>query len=152
MSDELDDGRYRARGVSADYGVAGTGTEQVAVLFELEGGYRRTWYGYLSDNAVERTLKALKACGVTNLETLEGIDANEVEVVLKTEEYNGNWNQKIAFVNELGSGAIAMKTRMAPEQKRSFAERMKGKWIELGGTSAPASSIPVAKADDDIPF
>jgi hypothetical protein len=152
MSDDLQDGRYRARGVSGDYGTANTGTEQVAVLFELEGGYRRTWYGYLTDNAVERTLKALKACGVTNLETLEGLDANEVEVVLKTEEYNGKWTQKIAFVNELGSGGVAMKNRMAPEQKRSFAERMKGKWLELGGSSVPVSSVPVAAADDDIPF
>lgn len=146
---EVQDGRYRARAVEGDYGFAGTGTEQVAVLFELEGGLRRTWYGYLSDGAVERTLKALKDCGVTNLETLEGIDRNEVEVVLQTEEFNGSSKQKIAFVNPLGSGGVALKSRMDPTQKKSFAQRLKGKWLELGGSTA----APVAVAnDDDIPF
>jgi hypothetical protein len=152
MSEDLNDGRYRARGVAgaAEYGFTSKGTEQVAVLFELETGHRRTWYGYLSEKAVDRTLEALRACGVTDLETLAGIDSNEVEVVLQTEEFEGKWRQKVAFVNALGSGAVAMKARMDQNQRRSFAERMKGKWLNMGGSAAPKSE-PTGDSDD-IPF
>jgi hypothetical protein len=159
--------RVRARAVEGDYGHANTGTEQVAVSFELEDGERRTWYGYFTDKAAERTLEALTICGVTNLETLEGIDANEVELVLRDEEYEGTVRERVAFVNRLGSGGIAMKNRMGEKDKKDFAKRFKGQFLKLqkenGAAPAPATRSSSRKAtgtddaaapeiDDDIPF
>jgi hypothetical protein len=147
-------GRFRAKALEGDYGTANTGTEQVAVLCELEGGTRLTWYGYLSEAAVDRTLEALQIMGVTDLETLAGLGSQEFEAVVDEEEYNGKTSTRIKFINRLGSGGVALKSRMSDAQKKGFASRFKGKFLALqqksGAAPAPRASAPVD--NDDIPF
>lgn len=148
MSD-LKDGRYRARAIDGNFGRSSKGTDQVVILFELESGHRRTWYGYLSDAAVDRTLEALRACGVTELESLAGLGSCEVEIVLATELFEGKQNQRIAFVNALGSGSVKLKAPMSDGDRKAMAARLKGKW--LAGQPLPPVETPTG-TDDDIPF
>jgi len=61
-------GTYRARATEAEFGFTNTGTEQVAVLFEVveDGefqGERITWFGFFTDATSERTIQALRVCG-----------------------------------------------------------------------------------------
>jgi hypothetical protein len=164
MAELHSEGRFRAKAVEGDYGHANTGTEQIAVLFELETGSRLTWYGYLTEKTQERTLEALINCGVTDLETLDGLGSKDVELVIQHEDdQNGVARARVAFVNALGSGGVAMKNKMGEGARRSVAARLKGNFVKMqrehGVTpattgrnsrkSAPAEEIG---ADDDIPF
>lgn len=144
--------RYRARAIEGDYGKAGTGTEQVAILFDLENGERLTWYGFLSDKSIDRTLEALKACGVQDLETLAGLGSQEVEVEVEDDEWDGKPRRRVAFVNALGSGAIRMKEKLPEGARKAFAASMKGKWLAMGGGQKPPEPEPETVSDDDIPF
>ena len=90
-------GKYRARAVDSGLGKAKTGTEQVAVNFELIGdgaekGLHITWYGYFTDKAYEMAVKALRACGWQGSDPTEldsfaasGLGANEVELDIEQE-------------------------------------------------------------------
>lgn len=146
-------GTYRAKALEGDMGRASTGTEQVAVLIELETGDRLTWYGYFSDAAAERTIESLLAMGVTDLETLAGLGSQHFEVVVDDEEYQGKTRTKVKFINRLGGG-VAMKSRMNEAERKSFAHRYRGKFLSMqraaGTTPADAPSPPAG--DDDIPF
>lgn len=148
-------GTFRAKALEGDMGVAGTGTEQVAVLIQLESGERLTWYGYFSDAAAERTCEALITMGVTDLATLAGLGSKEFEAVVDEEVFEGKPRDKVKFINRLGSGGIAMKTRMNEAEKQSFAQRFKGKFLSLqraaGVTPASPATSPKT-GEDDIPF
>src|SRR3954471_896426 len=109
MSDLHETGRFRARAIEGAWGRSQNGTEQVAVMFELETGAKLTWYGYLTEAAAERTMNSLIACGVSDLETLEGLSNDEVEVTVEHDTYNEKTRAKINWVNALGSGGVAMK-------------------------------------------
>lgn len=151
-----EEGRFRAKAIEGDYGYAGTGTEQVAVLFQLEDGARLTWFGYLTENSQERTLEALMHCGVKNLETLEGLGSQDVEVVIQHDEYNDTVRAKIAFVNALGSGGVALKTKMTDGQRKGVAARLKGNFLKMqrerGMEKSDTNPAPPPLGDDDIPF
>ena len=149
-------GTFRAKAIEGDYGYATTGTEQVAVLLELEDNTRITWYGFLTEAAAERTLESLTHMGVTDLETLAGLGSQEFEAVIDEEEYNGSVRDKVKFINRLGSGGVAIKTRMNEGQKKSFAARHKGKFLAIQQRNGAAPSRAAAPAstgtDDDTPF
>jgi hypothetical protein len=83
MSDLHEEGRFRAKAVEGAWGHTSNGVVQVAVMFELETGAKLTWYGYMTERAEERTMNSLIACGVTDLESLEGVDTNDVEVTIE---------------------------------------------------------------------
>ena len=66
---------------------------------------------------------------------------------------------KIAFVNALGSGGVAMKNKASDAEKASIAKRFKGNFLKLQkqhGDAPVASSAPkrgkATGTDDDIPF
>lgn len=146
-------GTFKARAIEGDLGKAETGTDQVAVLIELEGGYRRTWYGYFSDAAVDRTIESLITMGVTDLETLAGLGSTDFEAVVDEEEYQGKTRDKVKFINRLGSGSLALKTRMDAGAKKSFAQRFKGKFLTMQRQAgAPPAKSETPAANDDIPF
>lgn len=155
-----EEGRFRATALEGDYGRAQTGTEQVAVLFKLETGAQLTWYGYLSENAADRTLESLVHCGVSDLATLADLGSKDVEVVVQHDTYEGKTRARIAFVNALGSGGVAMKNKASEADKASIAKRFKGNFLKLqkqhgDAPAASSASKPRAKAtgtDDDIPF
>jgi hypothetical protein len=148
-------GKYRGRPVAAALGLASTGTEQIAVQFDLVDppGERITWYGYFTDATTERTIESLRHCGwrdpnndlsvfVAGEPLPVGFD-QEVELVVQQEAYNGKTQTKVAFVN--GGGGLALKNALDKGQAQSFAERMKRQIDALdraagrpsGGSAAP---------------
>lgn len=147
----IDDGKYRARATEWALGRASTGKEQVAVQFQTvdpnspdaEPGPRITWYGYFTEGTFERTVKALRTCGWTgsDLSDLQGLDANEVQLVIENDEYNGAISAKVKWINPVGG--LALKEQLSPDEARSFAQRMKGQVLALGGgkPTAPARSV-----------
>lgn len=114
-------------------GHSGNGSEQIAVLFDYvnQSGEpdRITWFGYFSDAACDRTIEALRYCGWEgdDFGRLEGLDKNEVELVLETETYEGKARLKVQWVNRLSG--LALKAPMDASQVASFAARMRGKAV-----------------------
>ncbi len=170
----LEEGRYKAKAIEAALGVAGTGTEQVGVAFEItEGpakGYEITWYGHFTPKALERTLESLRYCGWEgdDITDLRGIGKSEVQLVIEHEEKNdGTMQARVKWVNR--SGGLAMKERMNAGQAAGLAKRIKGAAVasrqklsanekppQHRRTEAPSrrtgtDNMPDA-GDDDIPF
>lgn len=164
-------GKYRARAVDSGLGKASTGTEQVAVNFELTGdgpekGLRITWYGYFTDKAYEMAVKALRAMGWTGSDPTEldafatsGLATNEVELDIEQEtsidpkSNQSNTRARVKWVNALGAGGIGLATRLAPDEAKSFAARMKAKILALeqgkpkANGSRPADPPPHTDSD-----
>jgi hypothetical protein len=171
------DGKYLARAKSWSFGVAGTGTEQFAIEFEIaddgdENGKRITWYGFFNtEENGRRAIKSMRACGWDESgDPMEptGLDKNEVELDIQEEEYNGKSTSKVRWVNALGAG-INMKP-LAADQKAKLTGKLR-QWMQptAGGqrrgpapaqTTRPAPQTkktegafdPGPAVEDDIPF
>ena len=131
------EGKYRARGVSGTGAMGKTekGMPQVAVEFDLLDvpGTRMTWYGNFAETTVgedqkpiyQITMESLYHCGWISgdLNNLDGLDRNEVTVVVKHEEYQGKTRAKIAWVNKSGT---LVKNAMPENELKAFAAKMKG--------------------------
>lgn len=156
----LDRGTYKARAYDAALGVSSKGTEQIAVAFRVtEGDYAGqsiTYYGFFSEKTVDRTLESLRHMGWTgdDLTSLDGIDANEVEIVVDHEEdQQGEMRARVRWVNKPGSG-LAMKERMSPQAAKAFAAKMKAKAIKSranGGAQPQRTTQQAAQFNDDEP-
>lgn len=145
-------GKYIGTPVSAALGFTSGGKEQIAVQFEFldPAGEKLTWYGYFTDAAFDRTIESLRACGWTgssldefSADHLPAGFANQVELVVQHEEYQGKTQVRIAFVNSIGSG-VALKSAMDAAQARAFAAKMKGRIAALSGGIPPAKVAPKA--------
>lgn len=117
-------GFYTGRAVSYEFQESSKkGTPQLAVTFEIQHTSdagakqtsRMTWFGYLTEAAVDRTLQACRYMGwddSTNgaaaLEALTtgkaDLTKNEVELDIQEEDYEGKKQIRIAFVNRIGGG------------------------------------------------
>lgn len=151
----LNEGNYRGRPVRAALGQTSTGKEQIAVEFDFVDppGTRRTWYGFFTDATFDRTIDALRACGWAGTDLTDfcgeqpppGFD-QEVELVVKHEEYNGQVRDRIAFIN--GGGGLALKAALDANQARAFAARLKGRIAaaDVAAGRAPAPAKPPVKA------
>lgn len=123
-------GTYRARATEAQLGTTDTGKEQVAISFQLLTpgfeGQHLPYYGFFTEKALEVTVKALRACGWqgVDLSDLSGIDANEVNLVVEHEEYNGVTRAKVRWVNDGSVGLL--KNVLGDAERKSFAQRMRG--------------------------
>lgn len=167
----LDPGRYTARAIEAALGKTNGGKPQVAVLFEVTQGdatgSQITWYGYFTDKTEQRTYESLTACGWNgdNLATLDGVDTEEVSLVVAHEEdLDGELQAKVRWVNKLGAGALQMKARMDEGEALAFAQKMRGNVLayrkQNGAAPKPAAARPPQRnlsdnmggADDDDPF
>ncbi|HZL99005.1 MAG TPA: hypothetical protein VFD43_02035 [Planctomycetota bacterium] len=165
-------GTYRAKVGSIDdvqFGFTEKGNEQVAVAFTLlvepYVNAQITWFGYFTDKTVETTLKALRNCGwqTDDLNDLTGVDAREVDLVIESEEdQQGRLRARVRWVNQVG-GKVKLNNTMSPEQRVSFASRMKGTVVaHRDGTAPKAPRLPSAaavKAEarnhgavDEVPF
>lgn len=135
----IEEGTYAARALTGALGYTNGGKEQVAVQFALldeqgaETGERITWYGYFTEKTQERTLRALRTAGWagTDISQLDGLGSRDVELVVKHEEYNGKWAAKVAWVNEPGSGGLALSEPMPADKAKAFANRIKGDVVAL---------------------
>jgi hypothetical protein len=124
-------GKYRARAIEHQFGIAGTGTDQIAVAFEIldEGefqGHSITWFGALTKDAIDGTIKALRTCGWAgdDLASPDGLERNEVELDIVHDTYNGKTAAKVKWVNRIGGG-IVFKHQMTAAQIAAIAAKYK---------------------------
>ena len=158
-------GKVKARAREWGLDVSKNGKDQVVVLFAYVGEdgeeHMIRWYGFFTEATTDRTLDSLRYCGWTgdDLSNLEGLDANEVELVLEEEEYEGKLNTKVKWVN--GPSRFELKNPMNQAQAKSFAERMRGKVVahkqKAGGGAAPRGTTKrrdefADDGQDTIPF
>jgi hypothetical protein len=149
-------GTFKARAKEWALGLSSTSKEQVAVLFEITQGEHAgkavTWFGYFTENTTERTLDSLRHCGWDgdNFVELKGLDANEVEIVVEEEEYEGKRRTKVQWVNR--PSRLAMREPMNGQAQAAFAAKMRGKALQhkqkYGAQPAPsAAAKPAAPRD-----
>ncbi len=149
--------KKRARAVGAAIGKAGTGTHQIAIEFEFldeTGGI--TYYGPLTDAALEFTMKAIRSAGflgddLADLSSLTG-ETPEVVLVIGPEEYNGKVTRKVKFINS--AGGLALKDALQGDDLAAFARKMKGKIVQYdrsAGTPKPPPKQTRSRPPDDEP-
>ena len=150
----------------------GSKAAQVVVSFELiepdpEAGMFTSYFGSLSDAAIEHTVKALRNCGwqgddLSELPALAEADQlnEQVELVVKHESWEGKPRAKVAWVNRPGGGKVKLERTIEGEDLRSFGQQMRSRIAAAGGKrgARPTSSrmpdyedIP-PPSDGDIPF
>lgn len=166
--------RIKARGVIAALGKTSGGSPQVAVELEIlsgpDAGHSITWFGYFTEKTQQRTIESLRHLGWKgdDLSALDGIDANEVSIEIHHEEYNGEQQAKVKWIN--ASGGLAMRDAMGAADAKAFAQSMRGAVIQAnaaakqrgGSAPAPRNGAPARApstggdapphTDDDIPF
>lgn len=126
-------GTYKARAREWALGKSQNGKEQIAVLFELVGGPHDgqsiTWFGYFTDATLDRTLDSLRHCGWSSdsLAELDGLDQNEVEIVVDQEEYQGKTRTKVQWVNR--PSKLALKEQLSAQEAQAFAARLRGRTV-----------------------
>jgi hypothetical protein len=144
-------GKFKARAKEAQFGHSSTGKEQIAVMFELSGehaGRTLTWFGYFTDETVDRTFESLRHCGWDTdniVDALGQIGANEVELVVEEETYEGKTRDRVKFVNR--PYRLAVKEPMSAQAQLAFAARLKGKAIasKKAYGAQPAGTGPAKK-------
>ncbi len=167
MSSRFPEGYYKARAVSSQLGTTSKGTAQIAVEFELIdeawNGQRITWFGFFSEKTKERTLESLRHCGWTDddlaVDPLPGFGSVEVSLSIADEEYNGEVNSRVKWVNKAGGGGVELKSPMNDAQKKAFAASMKGSAIASRQATPAAKPAPAPKKsrepgedDDELGF
>jgi hypothetical protein len=162
----LEPGNYKGRAVTWGLGETSTGKEQIAIEFmtmDTAGveGPHINWFGYFSDAAFETTIKALRTCGWTGIDVsdLSGLDANEVQLIVEHEEYEGKKRARVRWINPVGG--LTLKAPMSPEKTRKFAAEMKIRITALEGAGAvrqrqsmlpPRASRQTEQPPEDLPF
>lgn len=144
-------GKFRAKAVEAKLGYASTGTEQVAVAFELleghEVGQCVTWYGFFTERAETRTLESLRNAGWRGDDVSDLSSLGSCECVLDIQLEDGR--ERVKWINAAGSGRVALKLEMTEQQKRAFAARLRGAAAAIpAGARVPA---PKREPGDDFP-
>jgi hypothetical protein len=143
------EGRKLARAREWALGRAGTGAEQIGILFALTEPYAgRTvmWWGYFTEDTLEHTIKALRACGWEgdDLTKLDTLGANEVSLVIEQEpDREGELRDRVRWVNK--PATLALKERLSADEQVTLAKRIKAK---IAGVRAERA----AAGDDEIPF
>ena len=163
-------GTHRARAQEWQLGMSSTGKEQIGVMFQLVGGPHDgkhiTWFGYFTDNTVDRTLDSLRHCGwdSDSLADLDSLGVNEVELVIEDEVYEGKTRSKVKWVNRVSR--LQMKEQMSQAQIQAFAAKLRGKTVaskqKYGGQPSVSNGRrpeqqsfggdPGPTDDDQIPF
>lgn len=151
-------GYYKGRAVagSEQYATGKNGTEQVAIDVGIPSLNRTyTTFLYFSDAAAPFAIERLRACGWKgdDIANLSGIDANEIDVQIKYEAYQGQDRMKVEIAT--GGGRVKLENQMDERAKRAFAARMKAMLKNGGNGAAPANSRQAPSStstDDEIPF
>jgi len=160
----LQDGTYRAKARTWALAESSKGTPEAAVEFVIIApadfaGQSITWHGYLSEAAFARSVESLRHCGWKgdDLSDLAGLDANEVDIVIANEEYEGETHAKVRWVNK--AGGLAVKSPMTPDKAKAFAAAMKGqvRAVDISKGAKPSTNGQQKRAEapmsgDDIPF
>ena len=156
-------GNYRARATKALLAQIGANkTPALQVVFQIidEGpaqGETIRWDGWLTDKAADRTIEALGHCGWTGDDVsvfakdgapLQGMDLNDVELVIEMESYEKDGETKhaakVQWVNRIGGGrGLNVENAMPVAEAAAFAAKMKGLVLKARA-KAPASAPAVA--------
>lgn len=163
-------GRHRAKCCSIQL-AEGKNAVQVVIGFELLDNERRgsgqfiTYFGSLSDAAIDFTVEALRNCGwrgddLSELPELaeSGGLGDEVMLDVVAEQFEGKWRNKVKWVNKPG-GKIRLEKALSGDDLRSFASRMKSRVRAAGRDSTPKRGgggydqrdVP-PPGDDDLPW
>src|SRR3954468_14263609 len=104
----IPEGKYNAVAVPVEgdsfveWGETKAGEPKISMRFKLSTGETIYWYGYFSENARDRTVKALRLVGFVgdSLADASNQRLNQpVQLVIKHEEYNGKTSAKVQYVN-----------------------------------------------------
>jgi hypothetical protein len=129
----ITEGRYKAHAIkgSEQYGEAGSGTLQLAIDLEVpELGRTLTAFLYFSEAATPFSIDRLRTLGWQgdNIRDLKGIDANEVDVDVRTEVFEGQTRWRVEILT--GPGRVTLTKSL---DKDAFAERVAA--LLSGGSS-----------------
>lgn len=145
----IEAGQYKGRAIagSEQYGKTTNGNDQIVLELDLGGGTSVSTFLYFTDAAAQYAIKRLRACGWTgdDLSNLVGIDANEVDVSVKYEEYNGEQKMKVDIIT---GGTVTLDKPLDDKEKRAFAARFKG----LAAASRPAANGGQQAKAEEFPF
>lgn len=170
---------YRGKAKEWTLAESSTGKPMMVVLFDIltEGAAEKalTWRGFFTEATTDRTIESLRFMGFEgdDLSQLEGLDRNEVELVVEDEEYTDEasgevkTSAKVQWVNK--PRTLAVKTILEGDKLKAFAASMKASFRAVdaaAGKRAPATTPrPAAAAsagprtpepppltDADIPF
>lgn len=133
-------GIHRAIAQSIQFGHAGQDEKpQVVVEFKCvseddpDHGYSISWFGFFTEKALKRTIESLRYIGWKGDDLAElpglaetGMLADEVDLVVEHEEYEGQLKAKVSWVNKPGGGRVQLAKPMEADSLKSFAARMKG--------------------------
>ena len=141
-------GTYRGQAIkgSEQYGQTKNGNDQIVIdLNLLDIGEKVSTFLVFTDKAAEYSLDRLRACGWKgdDLSNLDGIDANEVEVEVKYEQYNGETKMKVQIIT--GGGAVKLKDQLDDKGKKAFA----AKYRDLAKSVAPKAAAPKAEGSEE---
>lgn len=144
-------GNYIARSTGpadVQFGYANSGSEQISVVLALQNeGYEGkvvTWFGsFASEESQKITMRQMRDMGwsTDNVTNPEGIDANEVEITIDYEEFQGKERMKIKRIAPVGGFKVEMKKPMDDAQKKAFAARMRGAALQTK-KAGPAAARP----------
>lgn len=162
-------GTVRARACEVRLGESKSkGTPFVGVMFAVvEGpftGQRVKWEGWLTERTAERTIESLQHCGwdgddISVFATgLNGLDRNDVDLVIAMEPYNGddpskagNMYPKVQWVNRVGTGPKFAGESVGAAKAVEFGQKFRGLALAVKA-KAGAQSPPPPKDDPKLPF
>lgn len=148
---------YRAIATGVSFGVSSNGNYQIGVTMTVQddtefGGEQITWIGHFTEKTQDRSIESLQHMGWKGdeIDELADLDAegcqrllpDVVEIACDAEEYNGELQLKVKWVNKPGAGRFAFKEQLAGAALKSFAAQMKN---AVRGAKA-ASGAPPRKA------
>ena len=149
---EPKEGRYKAKAVTPDsvgapheFGKSKQGHPELLVHLYL-ADLQKTYVSplYFSAEAAPYSEERLRALGCTDIVTLAGIDANEVDVELKYELYDGKWRIRCQILS--GGGVFHTANPMEGRGKEfaAVAQATLGRAINLagGGGNPDANGAP----------
>lgn len=141
-------GTYRGRGIagSEQYGSTSNGNDQIVIDIDLPDiGEQVSTFLVFSEKSAPYSIQRLRALGWqgTDLARLDGIDANEVDVEIRYEMYQGQEKMKVEI--RTGGGRVQIQNAYDEKSKRGFA----AKYAKLcAGAPVPTNARP---AQDDFP-
>lgn len=169
---------YRGKAKEWTMSLSSTDKPMLVVLFDIltEGASEKslTWRGFFTELTTDRTIEALRFMGFEgdDLSQLEGLDRNEVDLVVEDEEYTDSesgevkTSAKVQWVNK--PRALSVKTVLEGDGLKSFAAQMKAAFRQVDASNGKRTSAPAAArktppagpqgaeppplSDADIPF
>lgn len=130
----VSEGIHQAKAIDYQLGKASTGTEQVAVTFEIlagdYAGVQLVWFGFLTDDSYEHTFKALAVMGWPKGKELHELTAEDLDslvhiVVHHKEDQKGTVRAAIRWVNRPGRGTFQMKHKLEGAEARKVGAKWK---------------------------